>query len=242
MMSEIPWTPLKRTSSTTMNDSWRDTLLSTTSNNLSLGITIRASTDSLNFSKPCWAWFCLLLPSKENGFVTTPIVKIPKSLAILATTGAAPVPVPPPIPAVTNTISAPSIALVISCWASSAAFSPTWGSPPAPRPFVNFAPSWILFLQVEKFNTCKSVFINQNSTPVKPDLIILLTAFPPPPPTPITLIFAGLIPGAGCCSILSDDWMFSISRLPKISGPKLSTFIPLFFYLSILYHYTNILF
>ena len=76
-----------------------------------------------------------------KGFVTTAIVKIPNSLAILATTGAAPVPVPPPIPAVINTISAPSNASVISCWASSAAFSPTEGSPPAPRPAVDFAPN-----------------------------------------------------------------------------------------------------
>ena len=45
--------------------------------------------------------------SNENGRVTTPIVNAPSSLAIFATTGAAPVPVPPPSPAVTKTISAP---------------------------------------------------------------------------------------------------------------------------------------
>ena len=48
------------------------------------------------------------LPSKENGLVTTPTVKAPISLATSATIGAAPVPVPPPMPAVTNTMSAPS--------------------------------------------------------------------------------------------------------------------------------------
>ena len=37
-----------------------------------------------------------LRPSKPNGRVTTPTVNAPISLAILATTGAAPVPVPPP--------------------------------------------------------------------------------------------------------------------------------------------------
>ena len=74
-----------------------------------------ASTASLSFSKPWFAWFCLFLPSQVNGFVTTAIVKIPSSLAIFATTGAAPVPVPPPIPAVINTISEPSKAFVISC-------------------------------------------------------------------------------------------------------------------------------
>ena len=46
-------------------------------------------------------------PSKWNGLVTTPTVRMPISLAQRATTGAAPVPVPPPMPAVTNTMCAP---------------------------------------------------------------------------------------------------------------------------------------
>ena len=46
-------------------------------------------------------------PSKWNGFVTTPTVRMPISRAVLAITGAAPVPVPPPMPAVTNTMCAP---------------------------------------------------------------------------------------------------------------------------------------
>ena len=54
------------------------------------------------------------LPSNANGLVTTPTVNAPISLAHSATIGAAPVPVPPPIPAVTNTISAPSRAFIIS--------------------------------------------------------------------------------------------------------------------------------
>ena len=55
-------------------------------------------------------------------------------------TGAAPVPVPPPIPQVTNTISAPSIICLTSSMLSSAAFCPTSGCAPAPRPFVIFSP------------------------------------------------------------------------------------------------------
>jgi hypothetical protein len=43
-------------------------------------------------------------PSKWNGLVTTPTVRMPSSLAARAITGAAPVPVPPPMPAVTNTM------------------------------------------------------------------------------------------------------------------------------------------
>ncbi len=46
-------------------------------------------------------------PSKPNGFVTMPTVSAPSSRAMRATTGAAPVPVPPPSPAVMKTMSAP---------------------------------------------------------------------------------------------------------------------------------------
>ncbi len=41
-------------------------------------------------------------PSKEKGVVTMPTVRIPMDLAIAATTGAAPLPVPPPMPAWTR--------------------------------------------------------------------------------------------------------------------------------------------
>ena len=54
--------------------------------------------------------------------------------------GAAPVPVPPPIPAVIKTISAPDTKSAISVLFSSAAFSPTSGFDPAPNPLVNFSP------------------------------------------------------------------------------------------------------
>jgi hypothetical protein len=47
------------------------------------------------------------LPSKSKGLVTTATVRMPISLAISATTGAAPVPVPPPMPAVMKTMCAP---------------------------------------------------------------------------------------------------------------------------------------
>ena len=56
---------------------------------------------------PSIAFFLLFSPSKENGLVTIAIVKAPKSLATCATIGAAPVPVPPPIPAAIKTIFAP---------------------------------------------------------------------------------------------------------------------------------------
>ena len=69
-----------------------------------LGITIKVSTDCCSSFIPSSAKRILFLPSNWNGLVTHPTVRIPLSLAALAITGAAPVPVPPPIPAVTNNI------------------------------------------------------------------------------------------------------------------------------------------
>ena len=104
--------------------------------------------------------------------------------------GAAPVPVPPPRPVVTNTMSAPSSASMILSASSSAALRPTSGFAPAPRPLVSFTPSWIFTGAFEPFNACKSVLATTNSTPSRCDSIMRLTALPPPPPTPMTLILA----------------------------------------------------
>ena len=103
-------------------------------------MTISVSTLSFNFSIPARALFIRVLDSKRNGFVTTPTVREPCSLAIRATTGVAPVPVPPPIPQVTKTMSAPFNAAAISSELSSAAFSPISGLAPAPRPLVILSP------------------------------------------------------------------------------------------------------
>jgi hypothetical protein len=62
-------------------------------------------------------------PSKPKGLVTTATVRIFSSLAISATMGAPPVPVPPPIPAVMNTMSVSSSALEIWLRLSSAALA-----------------------------------------------------------------------------------------------------------------------
>ena len=70
-------------------------------------MTIRVSTFSLSFWIPVSACTARRLPSKPKGRVTTPMVRAPTDLAISAMTGAAPVPVPPPLPAVMNTMSAP---------------------------------------------------------------------------------------------------------------------------------------
>ena len=140
---------------------------------------------------PSLAWRPRWVPSKSNGRVTTPTVSAPISfLAISAITGAAPVPVPPPSPAVTNTMSAPFRASLISSRDSEAAASPTSGSAPAPRPLVD---SWPMFSFTSASliaSAWASVLAEMNSTPRSPASTIRLTALVPPPPTPTTLITA----------------------------------------------------
>ncbi len=55
-------------------------------------------------------------------------------------TGAPPVPVPPPMPAVMNSMCEPSMAARISSMASSAAAAPISGFDPAPSPSVMLTP------------------------------------------------------------------------------------------------------
>jgi hypothetical protein len=110
---------------------------------LSLGITIIVSTASFIFCNHSIAFIILLFPSKEKGLVTTPTVKIPISLAAAAITGAAQVQVPPPIPAVTNTISVSCKAFLISSIFSSAALLQISGLAPAPNHLVILKPIFI---------------------------------------------------------------------------------------------------
>ena len=122
--------------------------------------------------------------------MTTPMVRAPRLLAISAITGAPPVPVPPPLPAVMKTMSAPlSTSSISSRWASAAA-APTSGSLPAPRPRVSSRPM-SSFTSASLINSaCASVLTAMNSTPLSPASIIRLTALTPPPPMPTTLITA----------------------------------------------------
>ena len=117
-----------------------DTLFSVFSNSLSFDITINAFTFGFNLSIPMSALAFLSFPSKANGFVTIPIVNIPLFFASAAITGIAPVPVPPPIPAVKNKRSVPFKILSISFMLSLAALSPTSGLAPAPNPFATSFP------------------------------------------------------------------------------------------------------
>ncbi len=137
---------------------------------------------------PSSACLILLRPSNVKGLVTTPTVRAPISLDNCAIIGAPPVPVPPPIPAVINTISAPSNTLAIFSLSSSTALRPISGLDPLPNPLVILLPICIFCSALENANTCASVLVDIYLTPCNFASIILFTAFPPPPPIPITLI------------------------------------------------------
>jgi hypothetical protein len=95
---------------------------------------INVSTFSFKLLNPSIDFHILFCHSKENGLVTIHTVKAHSSLAISATTGAAPVPVPQPRPQVINTISAQNNADLISSLDSSADFLPISGSAHAHNP------------------------------------------------------------------------------------------------------------
>ena len=189
MRSEILLTPVFRMSSASENDSFIVSGLSRPQRSFSLGITIRESTYFLSSAIPLSAWsiFCSL--SKRKGFVTTATVRMSISFAIWATTGAAPVPVPPPIPAVINIMSASLRADAISSLFSSADLSPTSGLLPAPLPRVSFEPIWIFEVAFEFLSAAASVLTAMYSMSEIPESAMQLRAFPPPPPTPITFMF-----------------------------------------------------
>mmetsp|Transcript_19843 Transcript_19843/g.32232 ORF Transcript_19843/g.32232 Transcript_19843/m.32232 type:complete len:423 (-) Transcript_19843:367-1635(-) len=204
MMSEIPCTPCRSTSSARRNASCSGVPSSTTSSRRSLGMTMSVSTLLRSASIASIACVARRRPSKVKGSVTTPTVRLPASRDRRATTGAEPLPVPPPMPAVTNTRSAPCTALVIMSLDSSAAFSPSSGLPPVPKPRVTDLPicrrlsAWLCT------SACASVFRLQNSTPCSPLLIMRFTALPPPPPHPMTLMRASGIPSeeaAACAAV-----------------------------------------
>ena len=135
----MPDTPWSSTSSAILNALSTLVFSLATVSRRSLGMTISVSTFSLSRCTPVSACTARRRPSKENGRVTTPTVSAPRPREISAITGAPPVPVPPPSPAVMNTMSAPFTISSISSWCASAADRPTSGSLPAPRPRVSRA-------------------------------------------------------------------------------------------------------
>ena len=189
--SVIPCTPWRRMSSAMRKASWTEVRRSTTSSSFWFGTMISVSTLARSLSIPSSACCMRRLPSNSNGLVTTPTVSAPiSSLAISAITGAAPVPVPPPSPAVTKTMSAPFSASLMSSRDSAAAPAPTSGLAPAPRPWVRLCPAASLMSASHDCSAWTSVLMAMNSTPLSPASTMRLTAFVPPPPAPTTLITA----------------------------------------------------
>src|SRR5208282_5538932 len=217
MMSLMPWTAWRSTSSAMRNASKKLVPFSMVLIRRSLGMTMTVSTQATSSASACSACTIRRLPSKENGLVTTATAREPSSLASEATTGAAPEPVPPPRPAVMNTMSAPSSASMIFSVSSSAALRPMSGLAPAPRPLVSFAPICSFTCAAESWSACWSVFAAINSTPSTFARIMRLTALDPPPPTPITLILA-----ASAWSSLNE--YFTPASFCAMLPPSLSCF------------------
>ena len=117
----MPWTALSSTSSAFLNVSSSVVRSSAMASSRWLGMVMSVSTAFFSSASPLSACLRRRLPSKRNGLVTTPTVSAPTLRARSAITGAPPVPVPPPIPAVTNTMSAPSSDCRMRALSSSAA-------------------------------------------------------------------------------------------------------------------------
>ena len=115
-----------------------------------------------------------------------PMVRIPISLATFATIGPAPVPVPPPIDAVTKAIFVPSLSSSrMRSNVCSASLRPSSGLPPTPKPSLPNSKR----TGTGQADSCwLSVLHTANVTFAMPSIHMLRTALQPPPPTPITLI------------------------------------------------------
>src|SRR5690348_13193567 len=191
LMSELmPWVACRSTSSAFLSASWNGIPLPTTASSRSLGTTIIVSTCFRISAIPISACFIRFRPSKRKGLVTMPMVRAPRSLATWEMMGAAPVPVPPPMPQVTNTRSAPWSAWRISSRFSSMAWRPISGRAPAPSPRVSRLPICTFTSALLLSRAWASVLTEMNSTPVSRSSTMRFKALPPPPPTPTTFIRA----------------------------------------------------
>ncbi|POF61599.1 hypothetical protein KMAL_27910 [Novacetimonas maltaceti] len=199
--SVTPRTPMYRTLSAILNASCQLVRSLASRKRFWLGMTMSVSTNCWSSAIPASADLARRPPSKVKGFVTTPTVRMPRSRAMRAMTGAAPVPVPPPMPAVMKIMCAPSRWRDSSSHASSAAARPISGFAPAPRPCVRWGPSWMRRSALLWDSCCASVLATTNSTPCSCMLIMLSTALVPPPPTPNT-VMRGVKSEWFCCGMV----------------------------------------
>src|SRR6266571_6212986 len=187
---EMPWVAFSSTPSAFFRASWKGIPFPTTASSRSFGTTTMVSTCLRISAMPISACRIRFRPSNRNGLVTMPMVRAPRSRAIWEMMGEAPVPVPPPMPQVTNTRSAPWSACSTSSRFSSIAWRPISGRAPAPRPRVNFFPICTFTSALLFSKACASVFTDTNSTPCSPSSTMRFRALPPPPPMPTTFIRA----------------------------------------------------
>src|SRR4026207_1337618 len=166
---------------------------------------------------PRSAIFMRFEPSKENGLVTTATIRMPGGRAASAIPGAAPVPVPPPMPAVMNTMCAPATASSMrsrSAMATALASSGLAPAPGPPRPGC----SWLRALLRD--STGASVLTAMNSTPSTPWSIMWLTALPPAPPTPITLMIGPVTSLSTISNMLLSPCRLEIALKPLPHAPE----------------------
>jgi hypothetical protein len=143
---------------------------------------------------PWSAWFLRTMPSKSKGRVTTPPrgARGSNSRAIWATTGAEPVPVPPPMPAVIKTMSAPVMTSNNAVPAFFGGLTAQHGVAADAQPFRDaFAQLKPHRRFVPAQGLAESVLAVMNSTWESPASIMRLTALPPAPPSPMILMDAG---------------------------------------------------
>ena len=223
----------RKTSSAALKASTRDIcLFSGSFMRLSLCTTISASRLPCIFAIPSLAMRFLRAPSKEKGTVTTPTVNMPMSLASLATTGAAPVPAPPPMLAVTKTRSAPRIASLILSASPFAAASPISATPPVPRPFVNSRPMAIARMPTSSICAIcfASVLTAINSTSSSfPSAMRAMTLLPPPPTPMIFIVTTAFL-------IFSLSIMEAVPPSLRLAAPSLAVNYPLAFIRHFLHH------
>ena len=153
---------------------------------------IIASTCLRNFSIPAVACAERSGPSLLGGVVTIATVNISISCANSAITGVAPVPVPPPIPAVRKSISVPRARNRLRTLSSEAiaCSAPTSALFPAPNPS---SPRRILFSSAI-CNLSRSSWSVLQAARFTPSICIFhmcSIALPPAPPTPIAIIREG---------------------------------------------------
>jgi hypothetical protein len=168
------------------------------------------------------------LPSSVNGSVTTATVSTcappPRRFAIDATTGAAPGAGAAAEAARDEDHLGTLDGLADLLGVVGGRTPPDVGFAPAPRPFVSASPIWILFRAPFLQSACTSVLMVTNFTPCSPASIMRLTAFPPPPPTPTTVMRAGLEASSANVAIRLPNIVFLLlarrcSSTLRLAGP-----------------------